>query len=134
MEHRWYIARKRARFKGYSGPVNIPWGTRLEAVDDCLVYHGDPLCLPTSQNALDHFCQDDDGQGVVRGRLVDAITRTLGKPSGARRGLWARVWGDSVCQKYRRPEHEDFWLWSYDFYNAPVDDLRHIAGILGVMV
>ena len=44
---------------------------------------------------------------------------------------WDKVWGDPLCQKYRRPEHEDFWLWNYDFFNAPVVDLYHIARLIG---
>lgn len=31
-----YVARKRAKFKGFSGPVNIPWGAVLEEQDGLL--------------------------------------------------------------------------------------------------
>ena len=24
-----------------------------------------------------------------------------------------------------------FWLWNYEFFNAPVEDLRHIANLIG---
>ena len=41
------------------------------------------------------------------------------------------MWEDPVCQKYRRPEHEDFFLWGHAFYEAPVEDLRHIAALIG---
>lgn len=29
------------------------------------------------------------------------------------------------------PEHEDFFLWGHAFYEAPVEDLRHIAALIG---
>ena len=41
------------------------------------------------------------------------------------------MWADPLCQKYKRPEHEDFWIWNHDFYDAPVEDLRHIAALVG---
>ena len=31
--------------------------------------------------------------------------------------------------RYRRADHADFWVWSHDFFEAPVEDLRHIAGL-----
>lgn len=33
MEHKRYIARRRARFDGISGKVNIPYGTVLQQQD-----------------------------------------------------------------------------------------------------
>ena len=120
MEHIRYIARQRARFKGLSGPVNIPWGAALENEGGFLMWRGEQLCAATSQNAFDFFSHDDDGQGRERGALVTAIL-----------ARWDKVWGDALCQRYRRPEPEDHWIWSYDFYNAPTVDLWHIARLIG---
>ncbi len=132
MEGKRYIARKRARFKGCNGrQVNIPYGSALEERDGFLLWNGEPVCVDTSQNAYDYFSRDDDGQGQERGALVGAILSRLEKRDKDHQARWNKVWPDAVCQKYRRPEHEDFWLWSYDFYNAPVDDLRHIAALVG---
>lgn len=130
MEHTRYIARKRARFEGISGPVNIPFGTRLEALDGLLYHNGQPLCAITGQNAYDYFSQDDDGQGLARGRLVAAIVARLEKRDAEYQARWDKVWAAPICQKYRRPDHEDFWLWNHDFYNAPVTDLQHIADLV----
>ena len=133
MEHIRYIARQRARFKGLSGPVNIPWGAVLENEDGFLMWQGEQLCAATSQNAFDFFSHDDDGQGRERGALVTAILARLQpqNPRDACQVRWDKVWGDTVCQRYRRPEHEDHWIWSYDFYNAPTVDLWHIARLIG---
>ena len=133
MEHIRYIARQRARFKGLSGPVNIPWGAALENEGGFLMWRGEQLCAATSQNAFDFFSHDDDGQGRERGALVTAILARLQPqaPGDACQARWDKVWGDALCQRYRRPEHEDHWIWSYDFYNAPTVDLWHIARLIG---
>lgn len=134
MEYRRYIARRRARFNSISGPVNIPWGTPLEAGEGYILLAGEPVCTTTSQNAYDYFSQNDDGRGRERGELVAAILACLEKRDAQHQARWDKVWGDAACQKYRRPEHEDFWIWNYDFYSAPIDDLRHIATLIGAPV
>ena len=135
MEHNSYIARKRARFSGIGGiPVNIPYGTVLEVKEDFILFDGRPVCAVTSQNAYDYFSQNDDGCGRERGALVAAIIARLEKKGDGHQDRWDKVWDDPLCQKYRRLEHEDFWLWNYDFFNAPVADLRHIARLIGAQV
>ena len=132
MEHNSYIARKRARFTGIGGiPVNIPYGTVLEAREGFILFKGRPVCTVISQNACEHFCQNDDGCGRERGTLVAAIIACLERGDESYQARWDKVWGDPLCQKYRRPEHGDFWLWSYDFFNAPVVNLYHIARMIG---
>ena len=132
-----YIARKLARIKGCNcQQVNIPYGSILEARDGFLIWQGEELCVDTSQNAYDYFSRDDDGHGRERGALVGAILDRLAPRkqdrAGEHQSRWDKVWADKLCQSYRRPEHEDYWLWNYDFYNAPVEDLRYIAALVGV--
>lgn len=126
-----YVARGRAKFKGFSGPVNIPWGSVLDEQDGLLFWRGAAACGITSQNAYDYFSRDDDGQGQLRGKLVTAIKEKLEKRDAGYQARWDKVWGDEVCQKYRRPEHDDWWVWNHDFFNAPIPDLRHIAALVG---
>lgn len=146
--YRRYIARRRARFQGLSGSVNLPYGTALECRK---VYLGDDpnnfecflfwknkkLCAATCQRVKDYFVQDDDGLGKIRGTLVTLILARLG-PQEARKGRaagqWEKVWADPVCGRYKRPDNEEHWLWNEAFYNAPVDDLRHIARLVGVKI
>lgn len=132
MEYKNYVAKKRARFKGISGDVNIPYGTRLENQDGFLVLNGEPVCAADSQNGLDYFAQDDDGQWEERGKLTIEIISTLVKKDKKHQDRWDKVWGDTICQKYRREDHEDYWLWDRDFYTAPVADLRHIRELIKV--
>ena len=106
-----------------------------------MLWKGQPLCVDTSQNAHEFFSQDDDGQGRERGQLVAAILVRLETPPNAGekcraelQARWDKVWADPLCQKYKRPEHEDFWIWNHDFYDAPVEDLWHIAALVGTVV
>ena len=75
MEHKRYIARRRARFDGIDGKVNIPYGTVLSNQGGFLIHQNKRVCTVSSQNALDYFVQDDDGAGDLRGKLVDSILR-----------------------------------------------------------
>lgn len=131
MQYKNYLCRKRARFDGISGQVNIPYGTALICQDGFLMHQNKPLCGITSQNAYDFFSQNDDGMGRERGDLVGRILSRLQKRDSGYQARWNKVWEDARCQKYKRPEHEDHWVWNFDFYNGPVEDLRHIAGLIG---
>ena len=131
MQYKNYLCRKRARFDGISGQVNIPYGTALICQDGFLMHQNKPLCGITSQNAYDFFSQNDDGMGRERGDLVGRILSKLQKRDSGYQARWNKVWVDARCQKYKRPEHEDHWIWNFDFYNGPVEDLRHIAGLIG---
>lgn len=126
-----YIVKKRMKADGICGPVNLPYGTAVEAVEDYLIHQGRRLCAVTSRKAHLYFVRDDDGQGRERGALTLAITKRLEKRDGGYQRRWDLVWEDPVCQKYRHPEHEDFFLWGHKFYEAPVEDLRHIAALIG---
>lgn len=131
VNHKRYITRKRARIEGICGKVNIPYGTALETKDGYLLYEGSRLCVVTSQNAYDYFSQDDDGHGLERGGLVAAILARLEKRDADHQRRWDKVWENPFCLRYKRPDCEDFFIWGYDFYNAPIDDLKAIAEIVG---
>lgn len=90
-----------------------------------------PVCSATSQNAYDFFTQNDDGMGQERGELLNRITATLMKQTPGHNARWGKIWDDPRCQKYKRPEQEDHWIWNHDFYNGPVEDLRYIAALIG---
>lgn len=132
MERAQYITTRRARFKALGGRVNIPWGAQLEAVGGVLTWNGLPVCASTSQSAHDFFARNDDGKGLERGRLSAAIVRRLSKRDHDYQKRWDRVWEDRLCQKYRRRDHIDHWLWNHEFFEADLGDLRYIAGLVGV--
>lgn len=130
MEYKTYFARKRAKIQAACGPVNIPYGTALDVKGPFICWGEKAICYPTSQDAFDYFSQNDDGRGRERGELVGAILSKLQKRNNGYQSRWGRVWEDPLCRKYKRPEHEDFWIWNYDFYNAPVEDLRYILKLV----
>ena len=118
MEHEHFIARRRARFVGIDGRVNIPYGTVLSNQGCFLIHQNKRVCTVSSQNALDYFVQDDDGAGDLRGKLVDSIQRCLERRDAAYQTRWDKVWASALCQKYRRPESEDYWLWARAFFDT----------------
>ena len=97
MEHKRYIARRRARFDGIDGKVNIPYGTVLSNQGGFLIHQNKRVCTMSSQNALDHFVQDDDGSGDLRGKLVDSIQRCLERRDAAYQTRWDKVWASALC-------------------------------------
>jgi hypothetical protein len=97
-----------------------------------ITYDNKPVCVLTSQNAHEYFARNDDEQGVFRGKLTSAIVAKLSKRDGEHQKRWDKVWEDTRCHKYKRPEHADHWLWNHDFFNAPIEDLVYIANLIGI--
>lgn len=126
-----YIVHKRFKDKAICGVVNIPAMTELDCVDGVISYNGNVLCFDTSENANQFFARNDDGNGMLRGRLTQAIQKRLAKRDKQYQERWDKVWDDPACQPYRRAEHDTHWLWNHDFFNAEVDVLRHIANLVG---
>ena len=131
MEHENYITRKRAKFEAICGHVNIPYGTALINQGGFLMWNGKQICGITSQNAFDFFTQNDDGMGQERGELLNRIIPKLEKRDAGYQARWGKIWEDALCQKYKRPDQEEHWIWNFDFYNGPVEDLRYIAALIG---
>lgn len=116
------------RFKGtcLCGAANIPVMTEAIRKDGIIWVDGYPICYETSENAHQHFARNDDGNGLERGRLTREIQRRLKN----RKEKWDKVWEDPLCQKYKRKDHPDHWLWNHDFYNAPIEDLQYILHLI----
>ena len=127
-----YITHKRFKQKALCGNINIPATTICELVNNVITYRDQAICLVTSENSHKYFARNDDGHGLLRGKLTQSITKCLEKKDTNYQNRWNKVWQDAVCQKYRRQEHNDWWLWSHEFFNASIEDLKHIANIIGV--
>lgn len=131
-----YIVHK--RFKGLciSGQVNIPYGTVCEEKDGTIYHNDRPICYKGSEDACQHFARNDDGLGLQRGKLTQAIQKALrlrpGESEEQRDERWAMtVWRDTICQKYKMQEHKDTWIWNVAFFHAPLLDLKHISALVG---
>lgn len=131
MEKLSYIAHRRAKFNSISGVVNIPWGTGLEAVDGFIWWGNKCLCATKSETAHLFFAINEDGHGLERGAATVAIINPLAKPGMDHQKRWDKVWADRTAKKYKRRDHLDYWLWSDEFFKAPIEDLRHIATLVG---
>ena len=129
-----YIAKRRARLKSLSGQINLPYGTKVMRRDKTLYHDRKPICFVTSHTAHEYFARDDDGHGEERGKLTIAIKNTLNMRDKDHQSRWDRVWADALCQRYKRPEHQDFWLWNHEFYEAHIVDLRYIAQLVGAKI
>lgn len=125
-----YIVRRRARFLSICGPVNLPYGTEAFSYGAFLTVNGEKLCSITSQNAYDFFSRNDDGNGLERGKLVHDIMCTLERRDAKHQARWDALWADEVANRLRRKDSQDFWIWSFDFYNADIPDLKHIANLI----
>ena len=122
-----YVVTKRLKTKTLCGEVNLPYGTKLDCQGEFILYNNRPMCGIKSQNAYDYLSQDTDGQGLKRGELVHEIQRCLAKHDDKHQDRWNVIWDDEAkLGKYRREDHPDFWLWNFDFYNAPIEDLEYI--------
>ena len=106
-----YIVHKRFKGQAKCGYVNLPALTECEGHDGYIFYGDKALCLETSENAHQHFAENDDNMGKVRGKLTQSI--------------------HEISQKYKRTDDEYYWLWNHDFFHADIDDLRHIARLVG---
>lgn len=129
-----YIATRRAKFNGISGPVNIPYGTKLDLVGRFICQGGKAICSTKSKEARAHFAPDGDGKGLERGALIAAIKATLEQQDADHQKRWNKIWGSLMCKRYQDTRHQDFWIWNQAFYEAPVEDLRAIAAMIGSKV
>lgn len=127
-----YIVHKRFRGTAICGDVNLPATTVCECTNGIIRHIGNDICFATSENAHQFFAVDEDGQGMVRGKLTQAIQKALAKRDENYQRRWDRVWEDELCQQYRREEYEDYWLWNHLFFVAPIEDLKYIAALIGV--
>lgn len=127
-----YIVYKRFKDKAICGNINLPVNTICQLRDNMLFYNDKPLCLVTSYSSEQHFARNDDGQGLLRGKMTQAIIKKLSKRDNDYQTRWNKVWSDFCCNKYKRVEHTDYWLWNNQFYSAPIEDLKYIMKLIGL--
>lgn len=125
-----YITHRRFKDRAICGDVNIPANTECEERNGMIYYNGQPVCLITSENAHTYFAVNEDGKGLQRGATTRAINVFLRRKDEHYQDRWDRVWDDKLCQKYKRPEHPDHWLWNHEFYNADLSDLEYIENLI----
>lgn len=129
-----YITYRRYKGNTVCGYVNIPAMTEVTEQNGLIYYNSLPICVARSEVGTSHFCRNDDGDGMERGKLTHEIIRLLGVRNGrddkAYQDRWNKVWDDGLCQKYKRKSSADHWLWNYDFFQAPLEDLQYIQKLI----
>ena len=126
-----YITHRRFKDNAICGQINIPAITICESANGTIYFNGRPLVFTTSENAHQFFARNNDGQGIKRGQLTQAIQNKLAKRDSAYQSRWDKIWDDALCQRYNRKEYDDFWLWNHEFFNADIEDLKYIAKLVG---
>lgn len=93
-----------------------------------------PLMTDTCTNCYNHLSRNDDDNGLRRGQLTKDIISKLSRSNYERQedydNQWEIIWNDTLCLKYKRKDHEDFWLWNHEFYNASIEDLEYIKSLI----
>lgn len=125
-----YITHRRFKDRAICGDVNIPANTECEERNGMIYYEGKAICLTTSENAHTYFAVNEDGKGLQRGATTRFINVLLRRKDDNYQARWDKVWEDKLCQKYKRPEHPDHWLWNHEFYNADLSDLEYIENLI----
>lgn len=126
-----YIVHRRFKAKAICGEVNLPALTECECINGVIKHNNRDICFITSENAHQYFSINEDGCGLVRGKLTQAIQKTLAKRDENYQQRWDKVWDDKLCQRYKRKEYADYWLWNHDFFEADIDSLKYIANLVG---
>lgn len=126
-----YITHRRFKDTAICGPVNIPAQTLVRMVNGLIIWEDKPICAVDSQNGHMFFARNDDGFGMERGRLTQAIMNSLAKNDDQHQARWDKIWADETCQRYKREGYDDYWLWGSKFFSAPIFELKHIAALIG---
>lgn len=127
-----YIIYKRFKDKGIDGNFNLPIGTVCEEINGYIYYQKNKICYFKSENAHQFFSRDNDGNGLIRGKLIQKIQKVLSKKDKQYQERWDKIWTDSICQFFKREEYDDYWLWNHDFFQADIEILKYIANLIGI--
>lgn len=127
-----YIVHRRFTNNAICGQIDLPEGSVCESEGNFITYEGKPLCVITSENSHQYFAVNGDGQGLLRGKLTQAIQNCLKVRDENYQTRWDKIWNDEKCQQYKRIEHQDFWLWNHAFFNASIENLKYIANLLEI--
>lgn len=140
----YYITHRRFRGVALCGKkMNLPHGTALRQLGAWLfTLDGQLVCAATSENAKQHFAWDEDGLGLLRGKLTHAIAysrreRTVDMPGGTkRRQRFTAEEIDMLERDYGAFLRHDapVILFNDSFFTADVQTLRRLADALGLKV
>lgn len=130
-----YITFKRYKGPSPAGRVNIPALSICEVRDGVLYFNSKPICAVHSDVCNAHFAYNEDGNGVHRGYLTQSIRKQLlrkkNETADQHQARWDKIWDDEVSAQYKSQIEEERWFWGDNFYSASIEDLQHIAKLIG---
>ena len=115
-----YIAYK--NFEGITAVgehKSYPRGTILPVISGFIADDNKAVCTITSYNAFKYFANNEDGCGLQRGYLTAAIVANYNSAD------------NFIKENYPKFINENNYF-TFEFYNASIDDLRNIAVHLGI--
>ncbi len=131
-----YICHKHYKGIATSGKqVNIHRGEHCELDKEWLYREDEIICAVNSFVGCQHFARDDDGHGLERGSLTFAIAhrQRIRKWKNGRTARFSEEEIEMLEREYQRfLKPFDVILFNNDFYAADIDDLREMAGKLGI--
>ena len=132
-----FIVHREYEGKNINGEeIKLVRGTELELSGEYIAYHGNPVCSIFSEVFKHHIAGNDDGRGLLRGKLTYAIAYANRQ----------RILDDGIISRfsdYEASQLTDNWsqylisdtteviIFSHAFFNeAPISDLKQIALML----
>ena len=130
-----YIVHRRYKGRAACGDdVNFPYGSKFNTIGKFIAYNNKAICATTSEVAHMYFARNNDGQGLLRGKITWAIAfKPVDRSNGERFRLTEKQ-REILCNKWERflIPNIDFVLFNNDFFNAEIIELKQLAYELGV--
>lgn len=132
-ENSYIVFKNFARKTMFGENVSLPALTILYDNEHIIFKDLKPIMLDSCENCYNYMARNNDDKGLIRGELTQKIIRRLSKSRFERQedynNQWDKIWSDTLCNNYKRADHEDYWLWNHAFYNAPIYDLEYIYNL-----
>jgi hypothetical protein len=134
-----YIVHRRCRGVSATGEIiNIPYRSEFRTIGRFIATaDAKAICVVTSDMAHKFFARNDDGNGLLRGRLTYAIAYSPRERTGAD-GKRQRFTDGEIqmlqdfWSKYLRQDTPGALLFNHDFFNADISDLEAMAKMLNL--
>ena len=133
-----YIVHKRYKRQSLTGKdINLPYGTECHSSGNFIMTEdGDILCYTGSEDANVYFARNDDGNGLERGKLTQAIAYDNSKYCEETRMKWTNEEYECLTTKWAKFKKKEVpdWVFNTEFYHADIEDLREMVNDLHIKI
>lgn len=137
--HRKYIGKI---LDGSNKDVTLNRGTKAFLVEEngfIFIENAIPVCAQDSLIAHEYFCRNDDGKGLIRGKLTWAIA--FAQRSRISKDGHANRFSDEELNEintnwkhFTRSDTPEVIIFNTDFFNADIDILKQFAKAININV